>query len=172
MFVAEDRHAPAASPEGIGNLEEQFIAWVEMLALLVPRILAMLADQQHAMDGEPRAAKCQAFPDGRMDWHMVLAGQIAAHVVVRYLGRVHRHDFRARAWRLAVLAKAFQIFAHDDVGVGVGPVLGYDGGDAFWRRCLSARRQRSRCCREALPSSPHRSLSHYHFAYLRPTRPA
>src|SRR5258708_21406182 len=109
MFVAEDRHALAAGPKSIGNLEEQFIARVEMLALLVPRILTMLADQEHAIDGKPGATQRQAFPDGRIDRHMILAGHIAAHVVVRYLSRVDRHDFRARARRLAVLAIAFQI---------------------------------------------------------------
>src|SRR6267142_1668938 len=140
MFVAEDRHALAASPEGIGNLQEQFIARVEMLALLVPRILAMLADQEHAIDGKPGAAQCQAFPDGGIDRHVVLAGHIAAHVVLRYLSRVHRYDFRARAWRLTVLAKAFQVFAYDDVSMRVGPVFGYDRGDPFCRRRLSAGR--------------------------------
>src|SRR5260370_38805800 len=104
MLVAEDRHAFAAGPESIGNLEEQFVTRIEMLALLVPRILAMLADQEHAIDGKPGASQRQAFPNGRIDRHMVLAGHLTAHVVVRYLSRVHRHDFRARARRLAILA--------------------------------------------------------------------
>ena len=131
MLVAEDRDALAGRPKDIGNLEEQLIAGIKMLALLVPGIVAMLADQQYAIDGKPLAAKRQGFPDRGIDRDMVLLGHLAAHVVFRHLRRIHRHDFRARPRRLAVLAKAFQIFADNHIGMRVVPVFGHDGGDTL-----------------------------------------
>src|SRR5436309_7155459 len=109
-----------------------------MLPLLVIRIIAMLADEQYAIDGQPIAAQRQSLPDGGVDGHIVLFGLLAAHIVFRYLSGVHRNDLRARARRLAVLAKSFEIFANDDIGVGVVAILGHNGSDALGRHGLGS----------------------------------
>ena len=97
--------------------------------------------RRHAVYTKPLAAESQGFPNGGVDGNVVLFGHVAAHVVFRYLGGVHRDDFGARAGRLTILAVAFQIFADDYVGMRVVPVFGHHGSNAFRGSCPSLREQ-------------------------------
>ena len=81
----------------MADLLEEPAARVEDLALLVVGYVAVLADGEHAIDGERLAAEREAVGDGVVDLEAVLLRQVAAHVGLRHLIGVERHEFQAAA---------------------------------------------------------------------------
>ena len=52
MLIIEDRNAAAGLTKDGGNLLHHLEARIENLSLIVPRIVAMLADKQDAVHGQ------------------------------------------------------------------------------------------------------------------------
>ena len=67
VLVVVDRNGAAVLFEDLDALLEEFVARIEDLALLVARIVAVLADDQHGIDGQFVAAAAQRLGDGRID---------------------------------------------------------------------------------------------------------
>ena len=118
MLVVEDRHGAAARPKDLHDLLEEFVARILRLALLVLRIVAVLADQHHAVHGQFAAAERQRFGDGRIDLH---AGRRAARSRLRSslsdLVDVERHQIHGRMMMRAVPAVAVEKAVDDVLGV-------------------------------------------------------
>jgi hypothetical protein len=56
MLVGEHRARPSTVFEDLDHLLEEFVARVQLLVFFVVRIVAVLADQDHAINGEfPRS---------------------------------------------------------------------------------------------------------------------
>ena len=72
VLVDEDRDAPARRPEDVEHLAEEPPAGVELLELLVERVVAVLGDQQHAVDRELAGAQGQRIGDRRAEPDAVL----------------------------------------------------------------------------------------------------
>ena len=64
--------AAAGLAEDIGDLEEHLEARIELLLFVVDGIVAVLANQQHAIDGELVAAQRERVGDGAEDRHIIL----------------------------------------------------------------------------------------------------
>jgi len=131
VLVVEHGYGAPAGAEDVGDFQEHFEARVEALFLVVEGVVAVLADEDDAVDGELVAAEGERVGDGAEDGHAVLLGAFAAHVSFRHLFREHADDLRPRVRRLVVLLVPFQVFADYHVGVRPGPVFGDDRGDAL-----------------------------------------
>ena len=64
MLVVVDRHTPPGSAEDGDDLFEEPSPRVEVLALPVVRVIAVLADEEDAVHGQPIAAERQCVPHG------------------------------------------------------------------------------------------------------------
>ena len=67
MLVVEYGRALAGRAIDRGDLFEKLVARVEVLALFIVAVAAVLADEQDAVDGEGRAALRQGVGDGGID---------------------------------------------------------------------------------------------------------
>ena len=74
MLVVEDRHAAAVGLEHFDALLEELVARVLNLPLGVDRIVAMLADDHDAVDGQLIAAAAKRLGDRRIDLEAELFG--------------------------------------------------------------------------------------------------
>ena len=82
VLVVEHGHGAVARPEHLDDLLEELVARIARLALFVARVLAVLADQHHAVNGELAAAAGQGLRDGRIDFHGGESGRAVAAQVV------------------------------------------------------------------------------------------
>jgi hypothetical protein len=92
MLVVEDRHRAAVLPEHVHDLSEELVARVLLLADGVDRVVPVLPDDQHGVDGQPVAAAPQRPGDRRINPEAELLGSPPAQVSVRRLidvGRDH-----------------------------------------------------------------------------------
>src|SRR5262249_35017428 len=132
VLVAEDRDGLLVLDEGRGHLLQKATPRVEDLAAGILRVLAVLADAQHAVHRQLLAAQGQGGLDGRADGEAVLLRQVAAHLLLGELIDVQGRQLDARE-RLAVKGVALQELGEEDVGVRPAVVYGDDSG-YFLRR--------------------------------------
>src|SRR5260221_8715486 len=130
MLVAKDRHYLLGAGESPRHFLEEPAAWVEDLALLVLRVLAVLADAQDALDRQLVAAERQGFVDGRTESKAVFLRQIAAQIAGRELIHVERNELEVKQI-FVVMQRAFQDLADDNVRVRVARVDSDRGGDGL-----------------------------------------
>jgi hypothetical protein len=76
MLVVEHRHDPAVLLEGAGDLLEKPSPRIEVLAELVRRVVAVLADTEDAVDGYRLTAHRHGLLDRIEEGHVVLLAQI------------------------------------------------------------------------------------------------
>src|SRR6266568_1055056 len=131
MFVVEDRHGTLGAFEDLANLREEAPPRVEDLAALVGRVLAVLADTEHALDREFLAAAADRPIDSVVDREAVLLRQVAAHVAGGELVAIECDELQVREL-LAVEVVTFEDLGEDDVGVRPLAILGDDGGDLLF----------------------------------------
>ena len=74
MLVVKDGRRAAGAAVGVGDLEEHLETRIERLRLVVHRVVAVLADQQHAVDGKVVAAERERLVDRAEDRHPILGG--------------------------------------------------------------------------------------------------
>ena len=101
-----------------------------MLLLLVERVVAVLADEDHPVDGEGGAAQRERLPDGGVDGEAVAGGDLAGEVVRGDLVGVERGDPHPGLDPGVEEVVPLEQLGDQDVGVGERAVLGDDGGDA------------------------------------------
>ena len=94
-------------------------------------IVAVLGNQQHAVDGQLARAQGQGVGNVVVDRKTVRRGQQPAGVVGRLLVGVQRRQPQAGELALAVERIGQQQAADDHVGVRVVAILGDDGGHGF-----------------------------------------
>ncbi len=99
VLIVEEGHGFLAPREDIGDGLEETAARIELLALVVVGVIAVLADAQDAVDGQLLAAERQGIGDIVVDFEIVLLGEIAAHVLIGELIDEHRHDAQVGAGR-------------------------------------------------------------------------
>ena len=81
MLVIEHGHGPAGLTEGIGNFQEKLKARVELLPFFVEGIIAMLADQEHAIHGQLAGTQGEGVVNFGEDRDAVFFGALPAEVV-------------------------------------------------------------------------------------------
>jgi hypothetical protein len=81
VLVVEHRDRPAAPLDDRHDGVEEPLAGILALPFGVGRILAVLADREHGIDGQPVAAEAERLGDRRIDRDRVLFGYGAGHVV-------------------------------------------------------------------------------------------
>ena len=130
VLVVEYGRALAGSAIDRGDLFEKLVARVEVLALFVVAVAAVLADEQDAVDGQIGSVQRQGVGDGGVDRHVGKAGRsILAQIAFGTLIHVQRDQIHGRVVVPAVPAVAFEEAVADVLGVGVLAVLGDDAGD-------------------------------------------
>ena len=97
MFVVEIGNGPAARSEHLDGLLEELITGIQRLALLIARIVALLADIDHAVHGELARSARQSIGHAGIDFDAgmpfcALLSQIARPA----LFDKHRHNFERR----------------------------------------------------------------------------
>ena len=96
--------------------------------LMIPRggerVVAVLRDQEDAIDGQAARAQREGVGDPGLDREAVGGGEQAADVVGGLLVRVERHELQGKVAARAVEHVRQEQAADDHVGVGVVPVLG------------------------------------------------
>ena len=146
MLVVKHRHALSCGAEGVCDLKEQFVTRIKMLAFLVVGIVAMLADDQHAVDVQLVGAAAQRLGDGGINLELLKPrGPLAlleergdrvrnatflhARLEARHLRRsVDAHEERVRADERVVLVD-HQVLeplaedAEDHLGPQIGSFL-------------------------------------------------
>ncbi len=126
------------------DLLKELVARILRLALFVARILAVLADNDDAIDRQLAAAERQRFGDRRIHLHRREAlGALAAQVAIVDLIDVERHQVHRRMMMCAIPAVAFEEPVDDVLRVGILEVRRRDRGD--FRPCrprLRARQKR------------------------------
>jgi len=155
-----DLRAAAGLAEDGGDLLHHLQARVEDLPLVVARVVAVLADEQDALDRQLVAGR-QGVGDGARDLDAELPADRAGQVVVRRLIDVEGVDVVPGDVQLAAAGVAEDEAAGDVVGVRHRPVDGADDRDGL--APLLARRPRpgaKRLRRARLPlSSTRRNAS-------------
>ena len=129
MLIIEHGHGRPASLDDGHDVVEEPLAGILALALGVDRILAVLADRQHGVDGQPVAPEAERLGDGRIDRDRVLFGYVAGHVVGVGLVEVERCDLEAWLGPAAVEQVGLEEVLEDDVGVVAVAQLGDDRRD-------------------------------------------
>ena len=92
MLVVEDRHGASVFLKYLHALLEKFIPRVKNLSLLVARILAVLADEQHCINGEFIAAAAECLGDSGIDSKPEFTRPVPALFPFRSLRYVKRDD--------------------------------------------------------------------------------
>ena len=131
VLVVEDGDAASARRQDAADLLHEIAARVELLLLLVPGVVPVLADQQHPVDREGIAPEGQGAGNAVVDGDPVLGGDIPADVGVGKLVDVHRGDLDLRRDQAVVGREALEELADENVGVRAAEILGDDRGDAF-----------------------------------------
>ena len=107
VLVVEYRGRFAGGAEDCGHLLEEFVARVELLPFGIVGIVAVLGDEQHAVDGEVVAAQGQRVGDGGVDVELGEArGALAAQISLVHLIDVERDQIHLGAVVAAVPAIA------------------------------------------------------------------
>ena len=149
MLVVEDRHAAAARLEDLDDLLEELVARVERLALLVSRIVAVLADDDDAIDGQAPAAERQGLGDRRVELQVVPLRRARGPGRLRGIDRCRRDaTSTSGAMPVAVPAVAQRQAIEKVLGVRVRADLGAEEGDLLppgRRDAPSGRRRPWRC---------------------------
>src|SRR5205823_5003451 len=94
------------------------------------RIVAVLADEQHAIDGELARAERERAGDRVIDGEAVLPGEVAAHVVIWELIDVRADELERGKLALAVERVALNEARGEDVGVRIVPPDGSHDSNA------------------------------------------
>jgi len=81
----------AALGKDAGDLLKEIAARVHVASPLVPRVVAVLADEQHRIYVEPIGTSVQGAADTGIDGDPVLSGQAHADIVFQYMVDVHGH---------------------------------------------------------------------------------
>ena len=129
MLVGKDRHRTTGSGKDAADLLEKIAPRIEVLFLFVPGIVAVLADNQHAINSQLTPPQTQCRGDAKVDLHTVFARQLFAHIALAPLIHVHRDDIYIRGQQLAVGGKALEEFADNHIGMRKGIIGGGNGGD-------------------------------------------
>ena len=132
VLVGVDGHHTAQSFEGPRDRLEEPAARVEVLPLVVPGILAVLADAQHAVNRDPARAQRDRLLDRGDDRDLVLRRQPPAQVALGRLVEVQGGQLQRGAGP-AVAPPAFEDAGDQDVGVQVAVVFRDDGRDRAGR---------------------------------------
>ena len=145
MLVEEDGHDAAAVLEDFCYFVKQPAFGVLRACRLAVGVVAVLGDEQDAIDGELVAAERERFGDRFGEAEFVFRGQFAAFVVIGRLIDIQRRQFETGPLAAAVERVRLQHAGGDDVGMGVVVPDGGDDGDAGfsassarWPRCESA----------------------------------
>src|SRR5205807_4128514 len=133
MLIAIYRHAAAGFAEHVDDLLIEPIARIELLALFVIGIVAVLAYEDNCVHGEAIAAERERVANCRVDLEIMLRGEAAAQVVLRDMVRVHRDYPHGRLMALALVFVSLYQSAGDYVRVRVKAVLRNDGGHPLLR---------------------------------------
>src|SRR5436190_3435927 len=92
MLVIENGHAMSAAFEDLDHLFEEFVARVKYLSLFILRVVAVLADNHHAVDRETACAERDGIRDAGEDGDVVTFGATAGEIAVWKLIDVERHE--------------------------------------------------------------------------------
>jgi len=96
VLVIEDRHGTAVLFEDPRHLSEEFIAWIQDLALFIAGVIAMFSDHENAVDGQLLTTAPQRLGDRRIDLEAKAASSFDALITVRLLIDVERHHIHGR----------------------------------------------------------------------------
>ena len=122
------------------ELLHELEARVEDLAFLIARIVAVLADQEHAVDREFAGAVRQRLLDGARQAEAKIARQPARQVIVRDLIDIQRLDILPRNVKATVACVAVDEPAGNVVGVRQRPVDRRDDREGLTSRRVQPRR--------------------------------
>ena len=131
MLVVVDRNRAAIRFEDLAALLEKFEAGIQYLALVVARVVAVFADDQHGIDGEFVTAAAQRFGDGRIHLEPELLRALLAEIARRVLVHVQRDDLHVGLVPGPVDRIANQEAVADMLAVRKVAVDGGDDGDAL-----------------------------------------
>ncbi len=100
VFIGEIGNGPAARPEHLDDLFEELITRVQRLTFLVARVVALLADIDHAVDCQLARAPCQRVRNGRVNLHArMLLRPLHSQIALVPLFDKNRHDIH---WRTVI----------------------------------------------------------------------
>ena len=135
MLVDEHRHHAAAGAK-LAASRPRSGAGILVIAGGRERIVAVLGNQQHAVDRQLSRAQGQGVGNVVVDRKTVRRGQQPAGLVGRLLVGVQRNQPQAGELALAVERIGQQQAADDHVGVRVVAILGDDRGHGFGGRIV------------------------------------
>ena len=125
------RNRPPAGLKHFRHLVEELVTGIEDLPLLVARILAVLANNQDRIDGQPGPAATHRPGDRRVYLEAEIPGAIPAQIVGRLLIDVHGNHLG-----IGLVPLARERIPHDEpvpdmLRVRLEPENGGDDSDAF-----------------------------------------
>ena len=126
MLVVKHGHGNAVLLEDIDALPEELIPRIEFLSLVVIRVFAVLADDQHRIHGQPVGTAAQRPGYGVVYVKPEFPCAVPALVTLRPLVHVERNDTRVRAAATAL---------HTGTRPRTGPRYAARGrgSDRWWR---------------------------------------
>src|SRR6185369_6756699 len=110
---------------------KKLVARIEHLAFFVARISAMLANDDNAIDREPRAAERERLRNRRVNGNVETLGPFAAEVLRGKLIHIERDELRSRMMPLAFPAVAFEKTIDEMLRVRVPVHIRRDECNAF-----------------------------------------
>ena len=94
VFVVEHGHRAATGRENSKNLLHEILAWKQVLAFLVPRIITVFTNQDHTVHCKLVATAAERQIDGRVNRHTVLRRELRADVSSPKKAVFHRVSLR------------------------------------------------------------------------------
>ncbi len=132
-----------SAPKHVDRLFEEFVAGIKGLPFFVSRVVAMLADDQHAIDGQLVAARAERLGDRGIDRQLLESrGPFAAQVPLGELIDIQRHQVHRRTVVPRFPAKPFEESVQNHFGVRKLAELGDQRRDARPSRGLGGGRPR------------------------------
>jgi hypothetical protein len=128
VLVVENGDHAAGLPEDVYHLVEELPSRVELLALCVQRVGAVLPYDHDAVNRQRIPAATERGRQRRIERHGMLLRGVDADVVLENLHQVHRHHFAARLLEMVVELLAFQELRAVAEAVAAGTVGGENDG--------------------------------------------
>jgi hypothetical protein len=129
VLVAEHRHGSTRGPENLHDTLEIVVSRIELLPPGVVLVVAVLADEEHAIHRELARAKRESILDRFRDAEAMFPGEFPAHVAGTDLLDIRTRDAELREVVLVAHHVPIEEAAGNVIGMRQVPPDGADDGD-------------------------------------------
>ena len=118
MLIAKHRHRPPRRSEHPANLLKKILPRIHMLLLLIPGIIAVLANQQHPIHRQLITPQSQSLVNTPVHRHAKRLCNRAPDIISKmHLIQIHRHHIHLWCKQPVICWKPLQKLRHNHIGM-------------------------------------------------------